>query len=746
MGNPFLRDGASSIRPTLVALSVAHCLTGPAALAATIDVNRTDDSALAGSCTLREAIDSFNNGSESGDCVNSGQAFGTNDRITFSVATANVTAGELVVDPYNNSALLIDGGGVTLQGDNTDRILFIDRFNTITINSATIAGGSVGVSNRFGYGGGILVDVGSELTISDSTVSNNTAVRGGGIRLVYAHAYVNNTTVSNNSAAYRGGGIDVRSTTIGLVANNSFIDNNSAARGGGVATHIAPVGNLITLNNTSVSNNTASNGPGGGIWNDRGILLVENGSSINNNYASGYGAGISALQATSTVNDSTVSNNRVINNANGGGGISVDQGDLYIDNSDISDNSASRGGGIFFSQFSAGIGYLTITGSSITNNVVPLGGGGIDVGRYCVVNITDTSISSNTSTQQGAGISAGFSALSIEGSQLNDNVALAAGSPNNRGAALFAQGNGVDEGYFSIYTSTVSGNSGGDGGAIFVTAAPDFTFSESTLANNSGRFGGAISIGGGTNAEFYSSTLSGNTAYFDGGAVRLDGSQLDSYNSTLSGNSATTDGGAISMLNSDLKLVHNTISANVAGTAGVINSGFGGGLHDRVGSPSNIEMRSSIISGNRGNEMTGVNPRLTNEIYARSATFTNSYNLLGENSARNDDAFSYGFTPDATDITATSDGTIPTAIGKILLALGSNGGPTATMALPEGSPAIDAASAAICAAAPINNLDQRSETRPDGVDCDIGAFEGSVVTSSPFVIPLPGGKAVIIDL
>jgi hypothetical protein len=45
------------------------------------------------------------------------------------------------------------------------------------------------------------------------------------------------------------------------------------------------------------------------------------------------------------------------------------------------------------------------------------------------------------------------------------------------------------------------------------------------------------------------------------------------------------------------------------------------------------------------------------------------------------------------------------------------------MAVGAGSAAIDAADDAICAAAPVNNRDQRGFTRPWGPHCDIGAFE-----------------------
>jgi hypothetical protein len=50
--------------------------------------------------------------------------------------------------------------------------------------------------------------------------------------------------------------------------------------------------------------------------------------------------------------------------------------------------------------------------------------------------------------------------------------------------------------------------------------------------------------------------------------------------------------------------------------------------------------------------------------------------------------------------------------------LAENGGPTLTHALLTGSPAIDAGDDAVCPA-----TDQRGVSRPQGVACDIGAYE-----------------------
>jgi len=64
--------------------------------------------------------------------------------------------------------------------------------------------------------------------------------------------------------------------------------------------------------------------------------------------------------------------------------------------------------------------------------------------------------------------------------------------------------------------------------------------------------------------------------------------------------------------------------------------------------------------------------------------------------------------------------------------LANNGGSTQTFRLLPGSPAKDAGDDATCAASPVNNLDQRGVTRPQGSHCDIGAIEQGY----PLYLPL----------
>ncbi|MBX3064080.1 MAG: hypothetical protein KF726_13970, partial [Anaerolineae bacterium] len=76
-------------------------------------------------------------------------------------------------------------------------------------------------------------------------------------------------------------------------------------------------------------------------------------------------------------------------------------------------------------------------------------------------------------------------------------------------------------------------------------------------------------------------------------------------------------------------------------------------------------------------------------------------------------------------------------VNPLLNAPMNNGGSTLTMSLQADSPAIDAGNNAVCAADPVQNMDQRQVVRPiDGngdniAVCDIGAFEAGLASPTP---------------
>ena len=260
----------------------------------------------------------------------------------------------------------------------------IENKGTMTITSCTIEGNSANLAG--GAGGGISAP--GMLTIDDSTINNNTADNAGGIFVLSGDVTINSCTIDNNSGnsqSGNGGGIDNDST---LSITNSTISGNSAGLGGGINN----AGDL-TVNNCLVSDNSAIgtssvDGDGGGIdtYNNGIVTITE--STISNNTASFTGGGIENDDGTLTVTESTISGN----SSGFGAGICNDSGTTVVD-STISGNLASNMGGGVWND-----GTLAINDSTIAlNNVANAGyGGGVYVSSGTAT-LDNTIVALNTS-------------------------------------------------------------------------------------------------------------------------------------------------------------------------------------------------------------------------------------------------------------------------------------------------------------------------------------------------------------
>ena len=390
-----------------------------------------------------------------------------------------------------------------------------------------------------------------------------------------------------------------------------------------------------------------------------------------------------------------------------GGGIFANSfSTVTLINSTVTDNFAYFGGGIFLASST-----LAILGSSISENTVNGFGGGIEVisGTATLIN---SHVSNNSADNSGGGIFANSSSeLFIFGSDVSNNSA-------NSGGGIDIRGNSE----LSIGLSTVSGNStmSSIGGISILDSSA--TIDDSTVFGNSSDIGSsAISVA------------------VTGGASASDSSSLVLSNSTVSGNSGPSfgaiqaGGSSVNGGSTAITLINSTVSKNVATEDGPP------GIYASIS--STLTLVNSIVAGNSG----GMSSADITAPYAGRFNAAGN-NVLGDSSKISAEAF-IGVSPSNNNIIATSDGNRPTPITGILAPLSDNGGLTQTHALATGSPAVDAGDNAVCAAAPINNLDQRREPRPVGANCDIGAFEGEVEPDTTFfVVPLPNGKSVIFGL
>jgi CSLREA domain-containing protein len=198
--------------------------------------------------------------------------------------------------------------------------------------------------------------------------------------------------------------------------------------------------------------------------------------------------------------------------------------------------------------------------------------------------VRDSTISGNTSSGDGAGILS-RGATTIERSTITDNE----GSGDGGGVAV------IGDAGFSLTDSTVSGNTGRDGGGVHLAlTTPKYSssapapISGSTISGNTATAnGGGVSVEALGNSDLVvsRSTIARNTTPGFGGGIRLSdngtsdeiGGDVTVEDSTISGNGAATGGGIAvgeppGTAFEDLTFARSTIAANTATAAG-------GGIH-----------------------------------------------------------------------------------------------------------------------------------------------------------------------
>jgi parallel beta-helix repeat protein len=237
---------------------------------------------------------------------------------------------------------------------------------------------------------------------------------------------------------------------------------------------------------------------------------------------------------------------------------------------------------------------------------------------------------------------------------------------------------------------TISGGSVSNGAGIF--AYGSLTINDSILSSNTATEGGGIVNSKGS-LTVNDCTMSGNSASTVGGGIYNTGS-LTVNNSTLYGNSAKYGGGVYTPGNSSSALLLNnaTIANNRASSAG-------GGIDVAAG--SNVLLHNTLIAGNHAagkpSDVSG------------SLNSSSNYNLIGDGSG--------GLSTANHNVLGSS----AKPLNPLLAPLANYGGPTKTMALLPGSPAINAGSSAYG-----GKTDERGKSRVGATD--IGAFESQGFT------------------
>ena len=368
-----------------------------------------------------------------------------------------------------------------------------------------------------------------------------------------------------------------------------------------------------------------------------------------------------------------------------------------------------------------------------------LGGGILDGGNVTLDNVilqNNRAQGSNGLDAKGGGIYAANASLGINDSviQLNGAYAGNGTSPiQNGGNAL---GGGVE--------STVS-----------FGAVAELTITRSTVANNlaqggdgypSGDDGGGKAYGGGiiavnTPTVIIASTLMGNRAIGGdssgngdagnafGGGASLQGA-VTLVNSTIAGNTAmggnstplrqpgiSVQGGGVNFFGATATLTNVTVADNKAldRQGNPAQNTVGGGIFDSV---STVALTNTLVA---------LNSAAAGPDYFGAVSTSSSHNLIG-----NADGSS-GFSAAKGDLLGSTTNSLNPRLGP----LADNGGPTRTLALLSGSPALNAG--ANSAQSVTGLFDQRGQGLARVVDgaIDIGAFEAQPPPPSPGPAPSP---------
>jgi len=521
----------------------------------------------------------------------------------------------------------------------------------------------------------------------------------------------------------------------------------------------------LTINGTGVTNLTISGNNASRIFNIKSTASTVNQLTLKNLILSDGFATPEPPESDGTPADT---------GQRGGAILSGSTSTLTLDNVTFNDNKAIRGGGAIYSTSYSKLIVLNskFNRNNGQGNNQERAGGAITFRGPDEIIVKNSEFIDNKGVNGGA-INVVHGQLTIDNSRFINNTsdgvfdpsqpADAGATPETDARRIRGYGGAVyvdsahestleDTGYIRIYGSVFEGNQGkGAGGAAYLYTIPGdkVIIDSSSFKNNQVRAltsnaqlptgyvlapgnGGAVNqtsnadIGANAGFSVTNSTFANNTATGQGGGLWKNVSPTSIVNSTFFGNrvenlenstDSTEIGGGV-MLYGQATVTNTTFANNFA-------NWMGGGL--AADTDTGVNVSNTIFFNNIGNR-GGATQKVGSQ--------TNRLMANGQNNIQ---------FPNRT--TASTDFLAVTGIQVIDPKLGplqDNGGPTKTMGLLSGSPAIDTG-------ANIANLnrDQRGRSRPADGDGngtatrDIGAFEVSTSTQTPEIEAVIGGVAII---
>ena len=736
-------------------------------------VTNADDT---GAGSLRMAIDQSNTSGGADTISFDANFFSTPRTIQLGSALPTVT-GPLTINGPGADRLTIDaqGGSRIFRVDDA-----LPAASTVVLADMTLTGGNV---TGFGgailstevltvrrlhvtgntassRGGGIHAGAGT-LDVFDSTFDSNSAIDSAAIAPEGAATRVINTTISGNMASGNGAVVSRNGSTLDVL--HSTVVRNEMA--GGAAVYRASGSGTVRIGHSIVAENT---GGAGDVYGSIGMTsLGYNVIGVPGN----QGGAFSQPGDQKNVSDAMLGS---LANHGGptpthallAGSAAIDTGDPTVSMPPSFDQRGAPFERIAGGRIDVGAYERQTLGPSlfvVTTSTDELDYSNSDVSLREAINSANGSVGADTITFDGNYFSTartirlgsalptiassmtisgpGASRLTLDADEKSrvltiddgDNAAASnvviAGLTLTGGVAGDATATGFDRlggGILSLENLTVAdsiirGNRAFlEGGGIFSGSASvavtgtHLTVLRTTIADNGtgstgdgfSGFGGGLMIRSG-DATVTASTIDTNRAVFGGGAfVGLNSfsSSLTIAGSTIANNFATNEGGGL-YNGSTLIVSGSTIAGNRA-------ENNGGGIFGN----GSARLTSTIVAGNR------LFDNSLNDVQGSNLLTSSSFNLIGTGG-------SGGLTNGANNNQVGVDWTSVLANDGFSPLQAYNGGPTQTIALLPGSPALNMGSS-------VEANDQRGApfVRSAGGGVDVGAYERQTLTGLSLVV------------
>ena len=540
--------------PTLV---VAFCaLSAPTAQAATWTVNADGSGDY---LTISQAIDA----ASSGDTIEiSAGTF--EDALDFggkNLWLIGAGAKKTVLDAEGGATFAItlaNGETATLEG------LTIENQNAQALHTANgivtltdISFESLGDDEV--YGGAILAES-SQLSMSDVTFIDTYAWQGGAIWATDTQISGTNVLIDGCSSVDVGGGLYLQEGS-SLSLSESQLSSNTSGEAGGA---LYAIDGDAFLFDTSIVKKNISGGYGAGLYlyAFTGGLSVTDTEFSSNTVSSGYGGAIYGYGSSGVAISGTAFDDNTAKSAGGAIRLEYLYDTVTISDSTFSSNTSqnNHAGALFIKGYTD----LEVSNTDFTNNDARYDGGAVYVTTYCATHFEDVSFLSNEAGRAGGALFLSPS-QNDESPQVLHSVVLEDNEAESEGGAISARK--VD--LLEIKYSTMESNhvpTAGFGGAVFLYDSDGIEIQNNLFFDNSAGYGGVFYssyYGGEANDNRWTNnTFQENHATYGGVGCLQDDEFGEFSNNTLIANTAQEEAAGLCLWDAWIDVINNVFVHN----------------------------------------------------------------------------------------------------------------------------------------------------------------------------------------